>query len=188
MSELLRLIIEFIGIGSFAVGGGLATIPFLEEMVSHYDWLSNLDLSIIIAMASSLPGPIGVSMASFVGFLGFGIVGSVLAPLALITPCFLLIVIIYNVLDKFQNSMIVQEFFKLIRPIVIALLAVVTINMVAINLFDFSLFNSLNDFALIFNWLKIFMFVIGWLIYKKFKIHPALLIIAFGFLGVAFQL
>ena len=65
---LLTLFFEFFKTGLFAVGGGLATIPFLQEMMNRYHWFSTSDLMNMIAVSESTPGPIGVNMATYVGY------------------------------------------------------------------------------------------------------------------------
>ncbi len=65
---LLTLFFEFFKTGLFAVGGGLATIPFLQEMMNKYHWFSTSDLMNMIAVSESTPGPIGVNMATYVGY------------------------------------------------------------------------------------------------------------------------
>ncbi|MBP3520921.1 MAG: chromate transporter, partial [Oscillospiraceae bacterium] len=65
---LLRLFFEFAKVGLFSVGGGLATIPFLKEMGENTGWFTNTDLTTMIAVSESTPGPMGVNMATYVGF------------------------------------------------------------------------------------------------------------------------
>ena len=100
---LLRLFYEFFKTGLFSVGGGMATIPFLQHMGEATGWFTNQELTTMIAVSESTPGPMGVNMATYVGFhigstfgmggLG-GIVGAVVATLGLITPSIIVILII----------------------------------------------------------------------------------------------
>ena len=96
----LRLFFEFAKVGLFAVGGGLATIPFLQDMGARTGWFTDVDLTTMIAVSESTPGPMGVNMATYVGFqtgslaggpLG-GAAGAVLATLGLITPSIIIII------------------------------------------------------------------------------------------------
>ena len=90
----LQLFWEFFKTGLFAIGGGMATIPFLYKMSDKTGWFSHADLEIMVAVGESTPGPIGVNMATYVGFLtgmrdaGWltAILGAVTATLGLITP------------------------------------------------------------------------------------------------------
>ena len=59
---------EFFKMGLFAVGGGLATLPFLFQMAATYEWLSPEMVGNYLAVAQSAPGPVGVNMAALTGF------------------------------------------------------------------------------------------------------------------------
>ena len=90
----LRLFFEFAKVGLFAVGGGLATIPFLQDMGARTGWFTNADLTTMIAVSESTPGPMGVNMATYVGFATAGPLGAVVATVGLITPSIIIIMII----------------------------------------------------------------------------------------------
>ncbi|MBE6973236.1 MAG: chromate transporter [Ruminococcaceae bacterium] len=113
---LLRLFFEFFKVGLFAVGGGLATIPFLQTMGEVTGWFTNEQLTTMIAVSESTPGPIGVNMATYVGFETAGVLGSVIATLGLITPSVIVIIIIAGFLQKFRDSKTVNDVFYGLRP------------------------------------------------------------------------
>ena len=94
--EQLTLIGEFFKTGLFAVGGGLATLPFLSRMGEIYGWFTKEELANMIAVSESTPGPIGVNMATYVGFSTAGVPGAVVATLGLITPSVIIILINNN--------------------------------------------------------------------------------------------
>ena len=75
----LRLFWEFFKTGLFAVGGGMATIPFLSEMAERTGWFSQTMLADMIAVGESTPGPIGVNTATYVGYTVAGIPGGLVA-------------------------------------------------------------------------------------------------------------
>ncbi len=120
---VLRLFFEFFKVGLFSVGGGLATIPFLQDMGASTGWFTDADLTTMIAVAESTPGPIGVNMATYVGFETAGIPGCVIATLGLITPSILVILIIAGFLQKFRASKTVNDVFYGLRPASTALVA-----------------------------------------------------------------
>ena len=121
MTHLL-LFIEFFKIGLFAIGGGLVTIPFLFNLTEKYDWFSRLELTNMIAIAESTPGPIGVNMATYAGFNTEGIIGALIATFALVLPSFIIIVIISRLMDKYSCNIRVKDFLSGVRPAVIALI------------------------------------------------------------------
>ena len=123
MMTLLTLFIEFFKTGLFAVGGGLATIPFLTAMTEKYDWFTAQQLADMIAVAESTPGPIGVNTATFAGFRAAGIPGAVIATFGLVLPSFLIILAIAGALQKYKSNPLVQNAFSGLRPASTGLIA-----------------------------------------------------------------
>ena len=120
----LQLFWEFFKTGLFAVGGGMATIPFLYNMADATGWFTRNDVANMIAVGESTPGPIGVNMATYVGYvtgsgeggLPFAILGAVVATLGLITPSVIVILIIASFLKAFRNNRYVDSAFYGLRP------------------------------------------------------------------------
>ena len=121
--NLLLLFYEFAKVGLFAVGGGLATIPFLQDMGSRTGWFTDAQLTTMIAVSESTPGPMGVNMATYVGYEISGIPGAVIATLGLIFPSIVVIIIIAGFLQKFRQSKTVDAVFYGLRPASTALIA-----------------------------------------------------------------
>ena len=119
---LLRLFFEFAKTGLFAVGGGLATIPFLQDLGARTGWFSAADLSTMIAVSESTPGPIGVTMATSVGFLTGGVPAAVTATVGLIAPSVIVILIVAAFLQAFRDSKYVAGAFYGLRPASTALI------------------------------------------------------------------
>ena len=107
------MFLEFFKTGLFAVGGGLATIPFLREIGVRYGWYTMSDLSTMIAVSESTPGPMGVNMASYVGFSQYGVLGSIVVTLGLVLPSLIIICIIANFLEKFKEDDLFDPFILL---------------------------------------------------------------------------
>ena len=119
----LQLFWEFFKTGLFSVGGGLATIPFLYDMAARYDWFTAEELANMLAVSESTPGPIGVNMATYVGFETAGVPGAAAATLGLICPSILIILAIARVLKQFRENRYVDAAFYGLRPCSIALIA-----------------------------------------------------------------
>ena len=105
----LRLFYEFAKTGLFAVGGGMATIPFLYAISEKTGWF-------MIAISESTPGAMGVNMSTYVGFSVKGVLGAVIATLGLVLPSIIVILIISRMLEKFKDSKLVQKIFYGLRP------------------------------------------------------------------------
>ena len=119
----LRLFWEFFKTGLFAVGGGMATLPFLYDMSTRTGWFTQEKLADMIAVSESTPGPIGVNMATYVGFETAGVPGAVTATLGLICPSIMIILVIARMLKAFRKSRTVDAVFYGLRPCSIALIA-----------------------------------------------------------------
>ena len=77
----LSLAYEFFKMGLFAIGGGMATLPFLMDLTTKYDWYTASELANMIAISESTPGPVGVNMATYAGYQAAGIPGALVSPL-----------------------------------------------------------------------------------------------------------
>ena len=120
MSSLWILIYEFFMTGLFAIGGGLATIPFLTEMAEKYGWFTTDMLSTMIAVSESTPGAMGINMATYVGYITNGLAGGLIATLSLVAPSIIIICIIAKNYQKFKDSKLVKELFVGLKPAVVA--------------------------------------------------------------------
>ena len=118
----LQLFWEFFKTGLFALGGGMATVPFLFDISAKTGWFTAAELANMIAISESTPGPIGVNMATYVGFRTAGIPGGIIATLGLITPSVIIVLIVAKILTRFKDNPIVETIFKYLRPAVIGLI------------------------------------------------------------------
>lgn len=123
MMELLRMCWEFFKTGLLSVGGGLATLPFLYRMADRFPWFSRAQLSDMIAVSESTPGPIGVNMSTYAGFTTGGVPGAVLATFSLVLPSIIVILIVARFLKKFQDSATVKHVLTGLRPASVGLIA-----------------------------------------------------------------
>lgn len=133
---LLQLFWEFFKTGLFAIGGGMATLPFLYDMSEKTGWFTSTELADIIAVSESTPGPIGVNMATYVGYKTAGITGGIIATLGLITPSVIIIIIVSSVLTQFRKNKYVDAAFYGIRPCSVALIASAGLMVAQIALLD----------------------------------------------------
>lgn len=122
MSLYLLLFWEFFKTGLLAVGGGLATLPFLSDMAERTGLFTQAQLTDMVAVAESTPGPIGVNTATYVGFTVGGVPGAVIATLGIITPSYLIILLIATFLQRFQDNPFVRSTFRCLRPASTALI------------------------------------------------------------------
>lgn len=189
----LLLFWEFFKTGLFTIGGGMATVPFLYEMSDKYPhWFSHNDLANMIAVGESTPGPIGVNMATYVGFvIGDGALGSVLgavtATLGLITPSIIIILIIGLMLKSFKDNKLVNHAFYGLRPASAGLIASAGLSVLLSNMFIG------EKIALaFFNWKGLILAAVLWIfsnVIKKTKnLHPIIFIGLSAVAGMVFSM
>lgn len=193
MMLYVKLFLEFFKTGLFAIGGGMATIPFLYDISDATGWFTRMDLANMIAVGESTPGPIGVNMATYVGFVtGMNqggiikaILGAVIATLGLITPSIIIILIIAAVLKSFRENKLVDQAFYGLRPASTGLIAAAGISVVANNLL--SVGGSVG-----INWKGWILAVVIWLLSNKVKktkgLHPIVFIALSAVAGIVFSM
>ncbi|MBR5528577.1 MAG: chromate transporter [Clostridia bacterium] len=187
MKTFITLFLEFFKVGLFSVGGGLATIPFLRELAEKYPWFSVSELSDMIAVSESTPGPIGVNMATYSGYsagLGeggilYGILGGIVATLGIICPAIIVICILSRFLEKFKANKYVEYAFYGIRPAVSGLIAGAMASVFILSVFKLSETGKIAGL----NIPTAICFAVLTVICAKFKkLHPVI-IIAIGALA-----
>ena len=188
----LQLFWEYFKTGLFAVGGGMATIPFLYDMADKTGWFTHQDLANMIAVGESTPGPIGVNMATYVGYvtgmdqggIGSAILGAVTASIGLVLPSLIVILIVAAMLKRFKNSPLVQKVFYGLRPASTGLIAAAGISVAVSNLFGSTSFSI--------NWKGWILAVILWLLTNKVKqtkkLHPIVFIGVSALIGILFSM
>ena len=187
MILLLRLFYEFFKVGLFAVGGGLATLPFLYALSSKSGWFTATDIADMIAVSESTPGAIGVNMATFAGYLTGGIPGAVLSTVGLVLPSIIVILLIANLLDNFQERTVVKDAFYGLRPASIALIAASGINVVAVTLLDLDKYRSTGAAADLLAWKAILLGIVFFAAQKRLKWSPVAFIAISAAVGIIFK-
>ena len=188
----LQLFWAFFQTGLFAVGGGMATIPFLYDMSDKTGWFTHQDLANMIAVGESTPGPIGVNMATYVGYItgmeqggiGHAVLGAVTATCGLVLPSLIVILIVAAMLKRFKDSPLVQKVFYGLRPASTGLIAAAGISVAVSNLFGSDTF--------FINYKGIILAAALWLLTNKVKqtkkLHPIVFIGASALVGILFSM
>ncbi len=172
MRIYVTLFLEFFKIGLFSIGGGLATLPFLFELTQKYDWFTAEELTNMIAVSEASPGPIGVNMATYVGYTTGGLWGGILVTLALVLPSVIVILIVSSILQKFKENNLVKDLFYGLRAAVAGLLTVSVLSVFAQNF----IVTGAESLLTIIDYKKLCLFVILVFMVFKFKKHPILYI------------
>lgn len=199
MMLYLRLVYEFFKTGLFAIGGGMATIPFLYDMADATGWFTYDDLANMIAVGESTPGPIGVNMATYVGYvtgqdlwgIPGAILGAVVATLGLVAPSIIVILIIAAFLKSFRDNRYVDSAFYGLRPASTGLIAAAGLSVAVSNLFFTDTLAQGLSLAVL-NWKGWILAVILWVLTNKVKktkgLHPIVFILASAVVGIVFSM
>ena len=175
-------------VGAFAFGGGYAMIPMFQSVVEVNGWMTIEQFTDMIAISQMTPGPIAINMATFIGFRTAGILGSLVATLAVCLPSFVLVLILIRFVLAFDENPIVLSVLGVLRPVVAGLIGAAAY-FIAIN-------SSLIDMEVIQlkgQWFKAFdplsLVLAGVVIFAivKFKHHPILYIAGAGLVGAMFM-
>ena len=184
----LRLFYEFFKTGLFSIGGGMATIPFLQHMGENTGWFTNQDLTTMIAVSESTPGPLGVNMATYVGYETAGIPGALIATLGVITPGIIIILIIASFLSKFRNNQNVEAVFAGLRPASTALIVSAGLT-VAASVFFVADTASAGGASTV-KWPAMALTAVAFVLMQWTplkKLHPIVFIAAAAVVGILFQ-
>ncbi len=192
----LHLFFEFCKVGLFSVGGGLATIPFLTDLGERTGWFTSGQLADMIAISESTPGPMGVNMATYVGYTSGGVVGGVVATLGLIFPSIVIILIIAGFLQRFRQSKAVDGVFYGLRA---ASVALITASLLQVAKIALMFHESAHEIAPgqfvpvyeLFYWPAILLAAAVFVLMKftpAKKLHPICFIGMAAIVGIIFQM
>ncbi len=188
---LLKLFWEFFKIGMFCVGGGMATLPFLYDMSDKTGWFTYAQIADMLAVSESTPGPIGINMATYVGYTVGGIPGAVIATLGTVIPGIILVALISRVLNKFRDNKYVNAAFYGLRPASTGLIAAAGVTVVMIALLNVDLFKVTGSLLDLFSIPAILLAIVLWVLTNKVgktkNLHPIWFIAASAVVGIVFS-
>jgi chromate transporter len=196
MVIFLELYIRFFMVGLFAVGGGLATLPFLTSMGETTGWFDAMDISNMVAVSESTPGPIGINMATYVGFqvgsemgLPFGVLGSIVASIGEVTPAVMIIIIVSKMLMKFRDSKYVEYAFYGLRAASVGLITAAWLGVAKIAFWNSEAFAQSENILMSIDYKSIILSAVIFFLATKFKkLHPIALIVIAAVVGIIFKM
>ena len=172
MSNLIKIFLSFFKIGAFSFGGGYAMLPLIQrEIVNSHKWITFKEFIDIIGISQMTPGPIAINSATFVGYKVNGILGSISATLGVVSFSFILVSIANHYIVKFKESYIMKAALAGMRPALIGLIISVFLSLGK---------ESYKDIKSV----VIGIIILGLLLTNK--LHPILIIVISGVLGIVF--
>jgi len=171
-SPILKLVTVFSGISLTLFGGGYVMIPIMQSLfVNSLHWLTDQQFVDAIAFSQATPGPILVS-ATFIGYKFGGVIGAVLATIAMFAPSAILMILVSKFFKKNKEHSLIKDMVSGIKVVVIGLIIASAVRILLQQPFSISLIiAALVALALNF----------------KYKVNPVYLIISSIFLGIIKQ-
>lgn len=181
----LTLFYEFFKIGLFSIGGGMATLPFLMDLTNKYDWYTKSELTNMIAISESTPGPVGINMSTYAGYQAAGILGAIVSTCSMVVAPVVIIMIVAGFMEKFYKNPSVQSIFYGVRPAVTAAIGFAVWGLIEITLFTVSKTGYQPNWREIAICLSVFLL----LQIKKFqKLHPLWWMVGGAIIGIGLKL
>ena len=192
----LQLFFEFFKVGLFSIGGGLATLPFLSDLGTRTGWFTAADLANMVAVSESTPGPLGINMATYVGFHIGGVPGGIIAPVGEVAPSVIVILLVARFLQRFRSSRLVDAAFYGLRPASTALIAAALVEVCSMALVVPAALARVGalrgaEVLTVFHWPAIVLaaavfLLMNWRALKK--VHPIVFIAASAVIGVVLKM
>lgn len=188
--SLLELFVTFFCIGLFTIGGGMVAITIMQQTIVDRGLLSAEEFYNMIAISESTPGPVGVNMATFLGYKFHGIPGAVLTSIGEVLPSIICILIIARIIIKVRENKCVQTVFSYLRPAATGMIFVIAVKLCLTVLLkipeDYSLLLKLETWKEVFQWMSISFYLILFYLRMKFKIHPFFIVCIGAVIGIIF--
>jgi len=185
------LFLEFLKIGLFSIGGGLATLPFLKELVNKYGWITSQELIDMIAIAESTPGPIGINAATYMGYKTAGVFGGIAATLGIVVPAVIIVSIIAHYFMKFNEHKTVKSAFYGLRPAVTGMIAAAGFEVALVSIFNTNISVQLNNLIKLIgsfiNIKELILFIVIFYLLEKYKKHPIFYLLVAAVIGIIFK-
>ncbi|MCH5231361.1 MAG: chromate transporter [Muribaculaceae bacterium] len=197
MNIYWQLVWAYIKIGIFGFGGGYAMLSLVEKAVVSPGWISETMFTDIVAISQMTPGPIGINSATYIGYvapgevdpalssIGWSLLGSLLATLAVVIPSFLLVLYSSHFIRKHSESGVIKAVFSGLRPVIVGLIAAAAIMLMNAPNFNprgigWQLWTNIGicvaAFCLAYFPIKFSR--------KSIKVHPILIIVLAGITGL----
>ena len=180
-----KLFCEFFIIGVFLFGGGLAVIPFLQEMSELTGWFTVTELMNIVAISEAAPGPIGANITIYIGYTVAGVPGALAAAFGLLLPSVIISLIVARLLVRFRNSRFVESAFYGLRPAALGLIASAGLAVFSVTIFGAGLRDLTASHFLQFDHKALILAAVLFLATNVFKkAHPILFLAISAAVGI----
>lgn len=178
-----ELFIGFLEVGCFSFGGAYSAIPLIRDIAARYQWLSDETLTHMIAISESTPGPLMVNLATYVGSDKGGVLGSVIATLAVILPAFIIILLVMVALRALLKHPCTQAVMTGLKSCVAGIILATGLVMTVKSFVSFEGGITADWRSALIAAIMLFIWLGGQKVFKK-KISPIMMIVISAVLGV----
>ena len=180
MTIYLELLWSFFQIGLFSIGGGYAAMPLIQhQVVDLHGWLNMTQFADIVTISQMTPGPIAINSATFVGTRVAGLPGAIVATVGCVLPSCIIMLFLAFLYERYRGLGVVQGILAGLRPAVVALIASAGLSLLALALCGEGSISAEN-----IQWLSVAIFAVGFVILRKWKPDPILVMVASGAAGL----
>lgn len=178
---LVQLFISFFQVGLFSIGGGLASMPLIQnQVVDLHHWLSLTEFTDLITIAEMTPGPIAINSATFVGIRIAGLQGAIIATIGCILPSCIIVSTLAWIYIKYKDLNVIQGTLSGLRPAVVALIASAGLSILTLTIFgDHGFTFNLESI----NFISVLLFSVSLFILRKWKPNPIIVMMTSGVIG-----
>ena len=186
----LQLFLVFSKIGIVGFGGGYAMLSLIQgEVVTRHHWLSSAEFTDIVAVSQMTPGPLGINMATYVGYTSvlnagyspsMAMLGSLLTTLSILWLPFILMLAVSRLLVRHKDSPIIKGIFAILRPTIVGLIAAA-----ALVLMNAETFGAPETERVQFG-LSLVLFAAAFIAVYRFRVSPILILGVAGIFGMLF--
>lgn len=180
---MINIFLIFFKIGAIAFGGGSVIVALMQKEFVDGGIITAGEFVRMLALSQATPGPIAGSAATYIGYKLFGVIGIFLCNIAIALPSFLIVIIFSNILKKHRNKKILDDVFKILRPIMIALIVSIILFLAHIALYNSTVIQSVEDILIKINIGALFIFATAFFVSSRYKFNPIYIIIMSGVMG-----
>lgn len=184
--SLLWLFGTFFYVGLFTIGGGLVAVTLMEEAIVQNGIISAETFYNMVAISESTPGPLGINMATYVGYNLYGIPGALITSIAEVLPSLVIIMLIAKFLQKYSENKSVKTVLSVIRPVSTGIVIVAAVNIFLLALVNLPASWADFDIKTLFELKSLAAYAVFAFVFFKFKVHPVFIMIAGAVFGMIF--
>ena len=188
--SLIMLCFTFFYIGLFTIGGGVVAITLMQQTIVAKGLISTEQFYNMIAISESTPGPIGINMATYIGYNLYGVPGAILTSIFEALPSIIIILIVARFLQKFHENQFVKGALAFLRPVTTGLILVPVVQIIIFTLInvpeEWGALLTLAGWKDLFEWISLAFYAVCVFLLLKFKCHPIIIIVLGAIFGVVY--